>query len=298
MPDQLRERFDALRRAADQSDAGGLHDVRLRRTRRARAQIGVATAASVATLALAGVVVLPQLGSDSASTAGGAQVLNDADGARGSEPITAEDEAAVGQAPTAVPTEEATTSAAPPEDVTPHGPFVVSTDSLLTWEDIQAVGESGPGTTPYGATLVFPALCGAGNAWEQYSGPDEVVAKAWVISDGVLTQSDLQYESDQQATDALARLSADAQACPVVNEYASIEYLGIDSSAGAEIAFFEMRVESGEDGSISVSSITVTRVANVLVEVVLRPDGPAVANAVDRSRALARAAVDRVLATG
>jgi len=294
MPDQLRDRFDALRSAVEGTDAPGLHDVRMRRTRRARAQIGVATAASVAAVVLAGVVVLPQLGSDPASTAGSAQVL-DGDDARGGDPSVIEDAVGAEQAPS----NEAPPPADPPtEAATPQGPFVVSADSLLTWEDIQAVGESGPGTTPYGATLVFPALCGVENAWAQYSGPDEVVAKAWDISDGVLTQSDLQYESDEEAKVALTRLSIDTQACPVVNEYATIEYVGTDSSVGAEIAFFDMTLDSGEDGSISIFEITVTRIANVLVEVVLRPDGPAVTDADNRSRALAGAAVDRVVRTG
>jgi len=301
MPDPLRERFDALRSAVEHTDSAGLHDVRARRTRRARTRVAVATAASVAALALAGIVVLPQLAPDNSTTADGA-AMNDGDESRGDEAASGEDQVAAEQAPTDLPTEEPVEE--PPVEEPPvevpdvTGPFTVSADSLLTWEDIVAVGESGPGTVPYGATLVFPGLCGAENAYAQYSGPDEVVAKAWVISDGVLTQSDLQYESDQQASDALARLSVDAQACPVVNEYASITYVGSDSSVGAEIAFFDMRLESGENGSISNVEITVTRIANVLVEVVLRPDGSAVSDADDRSRALATAAVGRVVAFG
>lgn len=299
MPDQLRDRFDALRSAVEGTEAAGLHDVRSRRNRRARTQLVAGTAATVAALALAGVVVLPQLGTDERTSAsGGAEVLVDSDESRtsGSE---AEDQVAAEQAPTEnasaepVPSEQS-----PPEDAAPAPPFAVTADSLLTWEDIQAVGESGPGTVPYGATLVFPRLCSAENSWGQYSGPDEVVAKAWVISDGVLTQSDLQYSSDQQASDALARLSVDAQACPIVDEYSTIQYVGTDASVGAEISFFDLRVDSGEDGVVRVFEITVTRIANVLVEVVLRPDGPAVADADNRSRALAQASVNRVVAYG
>ncbi len=290
MSDQLRDRFDALRSAADHSDAGGLRDVHARRTRRTRARVAAASAATVAALALGGVLVLPGLTEKNASdttTAAGGQAVDDADRGADAQPL---EEPVIEQAPGA--------SDAPPQEDAAAGPFAVTSASLLTWPDIQAAGETGPGTTPYGATLVFPGLCGAANAWEQYSGPDEVVAAAWVISDGVLTQSDLQYESDLQAADALARLSVDTQACPIVNEYASIVYVGTDASVGAEIAFFDMRVESGQDGSISVFEISVTRVANVLVEVVFRPDGPAVADAEQRSRAVATAAVDRVVATG
>ena len=300
MPDQLRERFDALRSAVERTDSAGLHDVRARRTRRARTQVAVGTAATVAALALAGVVVLPQLNTgDGTSASGGAEALVDSDESRtaGSD---AGDAVAAEPAPTENTSTEPVPSEQPPtEDPAPEGPpFVVSADTLLTWRDIQLAGESGPGTVPYGATLVFPGLCGAENAYAQYSGPDEVVAKAWVISDGVLTQSDLQYESDQQASDALARLSVDAQACPVVNEYASITYVGTDASVGAEMAFFDMRVESGEDGVVRIFEITVTRIANVLVEVVLRPDGPTMAGGDNRTRALAQVAVDRVVTFG
>ncbi|MDQ4039409.1 MAG: hypothetical protein M3313_13915 [Actinomycetota bacterium] len=302
MPDQLRDRFDALRSAVEHTEAAGLPDVRARRARRARARVAAATAAAVAALALGGLVVLPQLQPDAATSAAGggdAEVLSDADAPRDSA-SDAEEGVSTAQTPPAESASAPQTTEQPPDggDAPSPGTFAVSADSLLTWEDIQAAGESGPGTVPYGATLVFPGLCGAENAWVQYSGPDEVVAKAWVISDGVLTQSDLQYESDQQAADALARLSVDAQACPVVNEYASITYVGTDSGVGDEMAFFEMRLESGEDGSISTVQITVTRIANVLVEVVLRPDGPTVVDADSRSRALAQAALDRVMAYG
>ena len=300
MPDQLRERFDALRSAVEHTDSAGLHDVRARRTRRARTRVAAATASVVAALALGGVVVLPQLGSDPTSTAGGrgADVLSYSDAAGDGAP-EAQDEAAAEPSPTESTPELQISDLPPPEDPAPEGPpYVVSADSLLTWEDIQLAGESGPGTVPYGATLVFPRLCSAENSWGQYSGPDEVVAKAWVISDGVLTQSDLQYESDQEAADALARLSVDAQACPVVDEYSTIQYVGTDSRVGEEISYFDLRVESGEDGVIRIFEITVTRIANVLVEVVLRPDGPTMADGDNRTRALAQVAVDRVVAFG
>ena len=300
MPDQLGERFDALRSAVEHTDSAGLHDVRARRTRRARTRVAAATASVVAALALGGVVVLPQLNTgDGTSASGGAEALVDSDESR-----TAGSDAGDAVAAEPAPTENTSTAPVPSvqpttEDPAPEGPpFVVSADTLLTWRDIQLAGETGPGTVPYGATLVFPRLCSAENSWGQYSGPDEVVAKAWVISDGVLTQSDLQYESDQEAADALARLSVDAQACPVVDEYSTIQYVGTDSRVGEEISYFDLRVESGEDGVIRIIEIAVTRIANVLVEVVLRPDGPTVADGDDRTRALAHVAVDRVVAFG
>ena len=300
MPDQLGERFDALRSAVEHTDSAGLHDVRARRTRRARTRVAAATASVVAALALGGVVVLPQLNTgDGTSASGGAEALVDSDESRtaGSD---AGDAVAAEPAPTESTSTEPVPSEQPPtEDPAPEGPpYVVSADSLLTWEDIQLAGETGPGTVPYGATLVFPRLCSAENSWGQYSGPDEVVAKAWVISDGVLTQSDLQYSSDQEAADALARLGVDAQACPVVDEYSTIQYVGTDSRVGEEISYFDLRVESGEDGVIRIFEITVTRIANVLVEVVLRPDGPTMADGDNRTRALAQVAVDRVVTFG
>jgi len=311
MPDQLRERFDALRSAVEHTDSAGLHDVRARRTRRARTRVAAATASVVAALALGGVVVLPQLNTgDGTSASGGAEALVDSDESRtagsdagdavAAEPAPTESTSTDEPAPTESTSTEPVPSEQPPtEDPASEGPpFVVSADTLLTWRDIQLAGETGPGTVPYGATLVFPRLCSAENSWGQYSGPDEVVAKAWVISDGVLTQSDLQYESDQEAADALAQLSVDAQACPVVDEYSTITYVGSDSRVGEEISYFDLRVESGEDGVIRIIEIAVTRIANVLVEVVLRPDGPTVADGDDRTRALAHVAVDRVVAFG
>ncbi len=294
MPDQLRERFEALRNASEHSDSGGLHDVhsrrRRRRRRRTRARVGAATAAAVGALALGGVLVVPQLGTDDSTRVSNTQVL---DGAGGSAAdADSGEEVAAEQAPT----EPSSPESEPGPAAT--GPFAVTGDSLLTWPEIQAVGETGPGTSPYSATLVLPGLCGAENAYAQYSQPAEVVAAAWTISDGTLTQSALQYESDLKASDALARLVADAQACPVFNEFGSITYTGSDPSVGAEIAFFELRLESGQDGSIHTAVVSVTRIANVLIEVVLNPDGPTVADADPRSRALAGAAVTKIVDTG
>ena len=304
MPDQLRERFDAFRSAVEHSGTAGLHDVRVRRIRRTRTRVAVATAASVTALAFTGVVVLPQLGPDTTTIASeGADVLSDSDSSRGSDPTEAHDQVAE-----QVPTEEATSEQqsteepppeqAPTEDPTPQGPFSITPDSLLTWEDIQAVGETGPGTAPYPATLVFPPLCGPESSEQQYSEPSVVYSAVWTISDGTLTQSDLEYGSDQQASDALARLVQDSQACPIFNEFGSIQSTGSDTSVGAEIEFFELRVESGEDGSIHFSTLAVARVANVLVEVVLRPDGESVLDAQSRIQRLAQAAVSKIEAGG
>lgn len=307
MPDQLRERFDALRSAVEHTDTAGLHDIRARRTHRARTRVAVATAASVAALALAGVVVLPQLGLDTTtSSRGDADVLSDSDGSRDSDPTAAEDEVAAGQAPPEEPTEEPTeesatedvpTEEAPTEEGTPAGPFTLTADSLLTWEDIRAVGETGPGTSPFEASLGFPPLCAALSSPEQYSSPVQYFSAEWDVSDGRLGQSNIQYETDQRAADALTRLVRDSQACPVFNGYATIMHTGTDGSVGSEIAFFNLALES-ENGSISTAEYTVTRIANVLVEVVLTPYAAVVADADSRSRALAGAAVARIVAIG
>lgn len=296
MPDQLRDRFDALRSAVEGTDAAGLHDVRVRRTRRARSRVVAASAATVAALALAGVVVLPQLSLEPATTAGGAEVLNDADESRGSGPEEAQDNAAE-QAPTEELVETPLEDQLPTEDGA-AGPFSVTVDSLLTWEEIQAVGETGPGALPYGSSLVFPPLCGAGTSYGQYSVPGSVYSAAWGLSDGELDQAVVEYESDQQAADALARLIQDSQGCPVFSEFASIQFVGSDASVGAEIAFFNLALVGAQDGTISTAALTVTRIANVLVEVVLTPDGASVADADIRSRALAQAAISRIVAVG
>lgn len=186
----------------------------------------------------------------------------------------------------------------PPPAEIPAGPFSVTSDSLLTWAEIQATGETGPGTAPYSAVLVFPGLCGAENAYAEYSGPFEVVAAAWTVADGVLNQAAIEYESEAEASVALARLVEDSRSCPVVNEYTSIVHTGSDASVGAEISFFELTLESGQDGSISTAEIAVARIANVLVEVVLNPYGAFVVDADSRSRDLAQASVSRIVATG
>lgn len=306
MPDQLRNRFDSLRNAVeDRSDEfGGLHDVRARRTRRLRTQVAAGSALVVAVLAIGGVVVLPQLGADPATTA------SDADVFEGADDSAAEDAqgGATEQAPSDEPTEEADTeetesstetSSAPPTGGSGGAvPFSLSTESLLTWEEIQAAGESGPGTTPYQASLVFPALCGAGSSSEQYSFPAQTFSAAWTVSDGTLSQSVVEYGTDQDAAAALLRLVQDSQSCPIVNEFASIQYAGSDASAGEEIAFFNLAQESGQDGSIHTGLISVTRIANVLIEVFLSPDGPSVPDGDSRSRSLATAAVDRIVGIG
>ncbi len=294
MPDQLRDRFDALRSAVERTDAAGLHDVRVRRTRRTRSRVVAASAATVAAFALAGVVVLPQLRADNTTSAGGAQVLSDAESALGSDPTAAGDQPAE-QAPDEDPADGA--EPAPPEDAA-RGPFAVTVDSLLTSEDIETVGETGSGALPYGASLVFPPLCDAGSSYEQYSVPLAVYSAAWELSDARLDEAVIEYGSDQQAVDALAGLVETSQACPVVNELTSIQFAGADAGVGADIAFFDLLVESGQDGSIRTAVIGVTRISNLLVEVVLTPDGPVVADADSRRRALAQASVSRILAIG
>ena len=297
MPDQLRDRFDALRSAVERTEAAGLHDVRVRRTRRARTRLVAGSAAAVAAFALAGVVVLPQLQADNNTTsAGGAQVLSDADEALGSGSTGTDDQAAE-QVPDEGAAEVPPAEQAPPEDAA-GGPFAVTVESLLTWDDIEAVGETGSGALPYGASLVFPPLCGSGNSYQQYSVPVAVYSAAWELSDARFDQAAIEYESDQQAVDAMTQLVETSQSCPLANEFASIQFVGSDAGVGSEIAFFDLLLESGQDGSVMTAAISVTRIANVLVEVVLTPDGPLVADADSRSRALAQASVDRIVAIG
>ncbi|MDQ3717515.1 MAG: hypothetical protein M3381_16135 [Actinomycetota bacterium] len=291
MPDQLRESFAALRNAVERTDAGGLHDVRVRRTRRTRNRVVAASAATVAAVALAGVVVLPRLPSDDTTSTASGQALSDSDGAGGSDPAGADNQAGEqaadeGQGPSA--------EQAPAEDAA-VGAFAVAESSLLTWDDIQAVGETGPGALPYGASLVLPALCNAGSSYEQYSVPAAVYSAAWELTDARLDQAVIAYDSDQQAADALARLVQDSPECPAINEFASVLFTGNDASLGSEVAFFDLQVVDEDDASSSTTEITVIRISNVLVEVVLTPDGPVVADADRRSRALAEASVGRIL---
>ncbi|MGI8652150.1 MAG: hypothetical protein ACR2I7_05060 [Geodermatophilaceae bacterium] len=290
MPDQLRESFAALRNAVERTDAAGLHDVRVRRTRRTRNRVVAASAATVAAVALAGIVVLPKLPSDDTTSAASGQALSDSDGEGGSDPAAdnqpgeqAPDE---GQGPSA--------DQAPAEDAA-VGAFAVAESSLLTWDDIQAVGETGPGALPYGASLVLPALCDAESSYEQYSVPAAVYSAAWELTDARLDQAVIAYDSDQQAADALARLVQDSPECPAINEFASILFTGNDASLGSEVAFFDLQLVDEDDASSKTTEITVTRISNVLVEVVLTPDGPVVADADRRSRALAEASVGRIL---
>lgn len=306
MPDQLRDRFDSLRNAVeDHSDEfGGLRDVRARRTRRLRTQVAAGSALVVAVLAIGGVVVLPQLGADPSTTASDADVFDDTAGGSGADPTDVGDDAAE-QATSDEPIDETEpeasteTSSAPPSGGSGGAvPYSLSQNSLLTWPEIQAAGESGPGTTPYEATLVFPPLCGAGSSEDQYSLPGPTFSAAWTVSDGTLSQSVIEYGSDQAATEAFVRLVQDSQACPIVNEFASVQYAGTDTGVAEEIAFFNYAQESGQDGSIHTGLISVTRIANVLIEVVLFPDGLSVSDGDSRSRSLATAAVDRIVGIG
>ncbi len=294
MPDPLRESFAALRNAVERTDSAGLHDVRVRRTRRTRNRVVAASAATVAAVALAGVVVLPRLPSDDTTSAASGQALSDSDGAQDSDQNAA-DNAAAEQAPAEG--QEPSAPEAPAEDAA-LGQFAVALDSLLTWDDIEAVGETGPGALRYGASLVLPPLCEAGSSYEQYSVPAAVYSAAWELTDARLDQAVIEYESDQQAADALVRLVQDASTCPVIDKFTSLQFTGTDPGLGSEVAFFDLRREDEQDSESTIAAITVTRISNVLVEVVLTPDGPVVVDADRRSRALAQASVDRIVATG
>jgi len=234
------------------------------------------------------VVGLPQLSPDSATSAGGSEVLNASTGAGDPNSGDAQDQG-VEQAPS----DEA-------EVDSPTGPnfFAVTEDSLLTSMDIRSVGEAEANPVPYGSSLVLPPLCGAESSYRQYSEPAVVVSAVWVLFDGTLNQSGLQYESEERAANALARLVQDSQTCPVVNEFSSVHYVAIDASVGAEIAFFDVQQGTGQDGSFYIASVTVARIGNVLVEMALNPAVPGMAAGDNRSRALAAAAVNRIADLG
>lgn len=274
MPDQLRERFVALRSAVERSDAAGLHDVRVRRTRRARNQVAAATAATVAALALGGVVVLPQLSPDATTSAGGAEVLNDSTGAGGSD----RDEQG-GQA-------AADTGA--PEVVGSLGLDTVAT-SLLTGPELLALGEGNPQLQVENPGPSFPPLCGATTGAQQYSEPIQELSVRYTVADGSVSQFAAEYSTATAATEAIDRLLVDARNCPDSNPDGRLNVSSRTPGQSLVLSFIEPA--AGPNGAPRFSDITIVRTANVLLEVALLPSPSlmALGDGTERARTVAQA---------
>jgi len=276
MPDAIRERFDALRHAVQDTDAGGLPDVRARRTRRTRTRVAAATAAAVAALAIGGVVVLPDLdGGDATSSAGGgAEVLSDSAAEAGTDRADSDDQIGAEQAP--------------PEDA-PPGPLTLTEDSLLTAPELMALGEQDPQLQAESPGPAFPPLCAASTGTEQYSDPIRGFSVLHSVIDGTVSQFAAEYDSDAAATEAIDKLLLDARSCPDFNPRGR---LTVDSRTPGEtlmLGFIEPG--AGPNGAPRFTEITVLRRANILVEVALIPSAMGLGGGKARARTVADAVV-------
>ncbi|MDQ3732669.1 MAG: hypothetical protein M3400_01495 [Actinomycetota bacterium] len=273
MSDQLRERFDALRTVAD-NNAGGLRDVHARRARRTRTRVATASAATVAALALGGVLVFPHVAENSTTSAAGGQAQRDAGGDQGTD----NDEMAAEQAP--------------PQDAS-TGPLSLTFDSLLTAPELAALGELDPQPQGDDPVPVFPPMCGAATASEQYSNPLSEVAVLHAVSDATVSQYAAEYGSDIAAVEAMDRLLSDALSCRDPNVMSG---LSVTSRVpGAEIVLSLVEPTAGPEGGPRFTDITILRAANVVVEVAFLPVAlSGLGDGSERSRTVADAVVAKL----
>lgn len=276
MPDQLRERFDALRNAVEGTEAAGVHDVRERRTRRARTRVAASTATVVAALVLTGGIVLPQLGSDPTSSAGGGAVLSD-NGGDAAERLDADDQIGAEQAPA--------------EDAS-QGPMVLSVASLLSAPELMALGEADPQLQAESPGPVLPPLCGATSGSEQYSYPVQEFSVQFGVLDASLNQYGAQYDSEPLAIEAMDRLLVDTRTCPESADGGSLSVLSSTASEIVVLTFTQPGV--GPTGAPRYTDITVVRAANVVFEVALVPIQMGLGDGAARGRDLTDALVAKL----
>lgn len=279
MPDLIRERFDALRGAVERTEAAGLHDVRVRRSRRSRNQVAAATAAVISALAIGGVLVLPQTSPDTTSTAGGAEVLSDSAGDVGDEQADADESVAAEQAPNGPPNAS-------------EGPFTLTADSLLTAPELLAVGEQNPQPQVGGSGPVLPPLCDARTGAEQYSDPLREVSVQFAVLDATLRQYAAEYNSESVATQAMDRLLLDTRSCPQSADGGRVD---VSSPTPGEVLVLTFTEPfGGPTGGPRLTEITVLRAANVIFEVALVPSLMGLADGESRTRAVAESLVAKL----
>ncbi len=143
----------------------------------------------------------------------------------------------------------------------------------------------------------LPPMCTASSWQEQYSGPSDFVSGTYSLGAGLLFVDLLGYPSAPEANLALVKLKEDARACPVVNEFLSIEVTAVGIAVGEEFVTFRMDSESGEDGTVSPIWVTIARTGNVLVAAAVTEDHLADTGDNEQiTRDAAQANVDHLLA--
>lgn len=278
-----------LARQAEQTDVPGLADVQHRRDRRQRNTVlgtGVAVLAVLGSTAL----FLNPFGADPSiqpigpgpsstvtSVAGGTQTIDPA------PPTGAGQSGATGGSTPS----GGTGTAAPPDET----PLEIDLGSLATAAELSAAGVVVPGAGIGDADgqPTLPPMCTAGSWQEQHSDPVDRVSDAYVVDGGLVVLDLLAYPSGTDANAALVKLKEDARACPLVNEFLSVEVTAVGEAIGDEFVVFALDSESGEDGAIERIWVTVARLDNVLVAATLDRD-PGFAGDVSGDESLSRAA--------
>lgn len=273
--DELHSRLRGLARGAEQTSVPGLADVRRRQARRQRNTM-LATAVAVVGVVGAAALVLQPLGDDPSIQPIGPGLT----ASRTAETGTTTPSTSATAPPSTTPSTSTSTgtstststgtstSSAPPVDPEEPADEILAIDlgSLVTVDELAAagvpaaetdVGDDGQPTLPW--------MCTASSWQEQYSGPADFVSGTYSLGAGLLYVDLLGYPSAPEANLALVKLKEDARACPVVNEFLSIEVTAVGLAVGEEFVTFRMDSESGEDGTVSPIWVTIARVGNVLV---------------------------------
>jgi hypothetical protein len=212
--------------------------------------------------------------------------------------------AAEAAATTSAATSTAGTTAAPPSSAAPSG--VLTAERLMTAADVATAGLTvdAPVDLPEPA---FPVLCDAPDWGTQWSAPQQGLGQDYPTQGARVTEYATGYADDAAASAALARLVADASACPDVAAGGAVESAGPVAAVDGESAVF-LASGSGRDGVVPVTWSVVVRSGQTLLltsyatEQAIGTAAPGDDSAGDSAgarvtaEALARAALDRFTA--
>ena len=297
--DELHSRMRQLARGAEQTAAPGLADVRRRRARRQRNTTLGAAVAVVGVVGGAALVLQPLGENPRVEPLGPGLTASQTASTGRTAPATSTG------APSTVSTSSATSTSAENTSTSPEEPpdelLTLDLGSLVLPAELEDAGialQSGVQGDADGQPTL-PPMCAAGSWQEEHSFPTDRVSGGYGIDGGELVFDLLAYPSATAANAALVKLKEDARACPVVNEFLTVEVTAVGSAVGDEFVVFALDAESGQDGSIERIWVTVARVDNVLVAATVdRQEGFAGDTSGDEqlSRTAAQANVDHLLA--
>jgi hypothetical protein len=139
-------------------------------------------------------------------------------------------------------------TSAPTSATTAPGAGALTTDALLTADDLAGIGLEVGAAVPRDEP-VLPALCGAGSWSETWSAPLQGVGQDLPGPGATVTEHVVGYADEATTVAAFDRLVQDAADCPAPDTGGSVTVTAVDVGLGDDSAVFLVD-DGGRDGSV------------------------------------------------